>query len=220
MNSYDKTTWVNGGPPALNAAHLNKIEDALAEVIDLANGNHDDIGKRVEYITAEAVDNATETGKIYHTTVGSSKALIIPVGGTLSQVQFRLDRDGKIYSRRRSRLTTESPFPAWGSWTDISAAVDPAVIRQIIEAYNEEHGIDLTGVERMENRVDEINAQSDDEHYPTAGAVYDYAASKASYNYLNNQYTQLANEVAQLPATADVQTMIDNSIGGVLSGEY
>ena len=141
MNSYNKTTWVNGSPPALNAAHLNKIEDALAEVIDLANGNHEDIGKRVEYITAEAVDNATETGKIYHTTVGSSKALIIPVSGTLSQVQFRLDRDGKIYSRRRSRLTTESPFPAWGSFTDISAGVDPAVIRQIVEAYIEEHGI-------------------------------------------------------------------------------
>lgn len=177
MNSYNKTTWVNGSPPALNAAHLNKIEDALAEVIELANGNHDDIGKRVEYITAEAVDNATETGKIYHTSVGSSKALIIPVSGTLSQVQFRLDRDGKIYSRRRSRLTTESPFPAWGSWTDISAAVDPEVIREIVLQYLEEHGIDLTGVERTENRVDAINAQSDDEHYPTAGAVRNFVTT-------------------------------------------
>lgn len=176
-------------------------------------------GTKVSYVTDEAVDNATETGKIYHITVGSSKALIIPVSSTLSQVQFRLDRDGKIYSRRRSRLTTDSPFPAWGSFVDISAAVDPAVIRQIVEAYIEEHGIDLTGVERTENRVDAINAQSDDEHYPTAGAVYDYAASKASYNYLNNQYTQLANEVAQLPTTADVQQMIDDSIAAIPRAE-
>ena len=50
--------------------------------------------------------------------------------------------------------------------------------------------------------------------------IEDYAASKASYTYLNNQYTQLANDVAQLPTTADVQQMIDDSIGGVLSGEY
>lgn len=65
-----------------------------------------------------------------------------------------------------------------------------------------------------------ITAQSTHDQIPTAKAVYDYAASKASYNYLNNQFTQLANDVAQLPTTADVQQMIDNSIGGVLSGEY
>ena len=169
MNSYDKTTWVNGGPPAINAAHLNKIEDALAEVIALANGNHVDLDKKMEYVTSTTVDNATETGKVYYTTVGSSKALIVPVSGESSQVQFRLDRDGKIYSRRREKQN--GAFPAWGSFADISAGVDPEIIRQIVEAYIAEHGIDLTGVERTDNRVNAINAQSDDEHYPTAGAV-------------------------------------------------
>ena len=169
MNSYDKTTWVNGAPPALNAAHLNKIEDALAEVIALANGNHVDLDKKMEYVTSATVDNATETGKVYYTTVGSSKALIVPVSGDSSQVQFRLDRDGKIYARRREKRN--GAFPPWGSFADIAAGVGPEIIRQIVEDYIEEHGIDLTGVERTDNRVNAINAQSDDEHYPTAGAV-------------------------------------------------
>ena len=134
MNSYDKTTWVNGGPPAINAAHLNKIEDALAEVIALANGNHVDLDKKAEYVTSATVDNATETGKDYYTTVGSSKALIVPVSGDSSQVQFRLDRDGKIYARRRSRSSTTVDFPSWGifeqiGWTsaEIGAMIDSLV---------------------------------------------------------------------------------------------
>ena len=72
----------------------------------------------------------------------------------------------------------------------------------------------------LSNIVQTITSQSTHAQIPTAKAVSDYAASKASYNYLNNQYTQLANDVAQLPTTADVQQMIDDSIGGVLSGEY
>lgn len=32
--AYSKTTWVNGGPPALSAENLNKIEDELADVSD------------------------------------------------------------------------------------------------------------------------------------------------------------------------------------------
>lgn len=127
----------------------------------------------VEYVTSASVDNATETGKVYYTTVGSSKALIVPVSGDSSQVQFRLDRDGKIYSRRREKQN--GAFPEWGSFADIAAGVDSEVVRQIVdqivEDYIEEHGIDLTGVERTENRVSAINAQSDDETYPTAGAV-------------------------------------------------
>lgn len=123
----------------------------------------------VEYVTSASVDNATETGKVYYTTVGSSKALIVSVSGESSQAQFRLDRDGKIYARRREKQN--GAFPAWGSFADIAAGVDPEIIRQIVEAYIAEHGIDLTGVERTENRVNAIDAQSDDEHYPTAGAV-------------------------------------------------
>ena len=72
----------------------------------------------------------------------------------------------------------------------------------------------------LSNIVQTITSQSTHAQIPTAKAVYDYAASEASYNYLDNQYTQLANDVAQLPTTADVQQMIDDSIGGVLSGEY
>ena len=137
MNSYDKTTWVNGAPPALNAAHLNKIEDALAEVIALANGNHVDLDKKMEYVTSATVNNATETGKVYYTT--TDKALIIPVSAEFSQAQFRLARDGKIYARRREKRN--GAYPEWGSFADIAAGVDPEVVRQIVENYISEHGI-------------------------------------------------------------------------------
>jgi len=87
-------------------------------------------------------------------------------------------------------------------------SLDSAVVNSLIATY-------LASVKSQT-----ITAQSTHAQIPTAKAVYDYAASKASYNYLNNQYAQLENDVAQLPTTPEVQQMIDNSIGGVLSGEY
>ena len=91
-------------------------------------------GTKVSYVTNATVDNAAETGKVYYTTVGSSKALIVPVSGDSSQVQFRLDRDGKIYARRRSRSSTSVDFPEWGAfeqtgWTqvEIGAMIDSLV---------------------------------------------------------------------------------------------
>ncbi len=69
----------------------------------------------------------------------------------------------------------------------------------------------------LSNIVQTITAQSTHNQIPTAKAVYDYTASKASYTYLNNQYTQLANDVAQLPSTADVQQMIDSLVDPTLS---
>lgn len=87
-----------------------------------------------EYVNNATVDNATETGKVYYTTVGSSKALIVPVSGDSSQVQFRIDHDGKIYARRRSRSSTTVDFPSWGifeqiGWTsaEIGAMIDSLV---------------------------------------------------------------------------------------------
>lgn len=96
-------------------------------------------GTKVSYVTSATVSNATETGKVYYTTVGSSKALIVPVSGESSQVQFRLDRDGKIYSRRREKRN--GAYPEWGSFADIAAGVDPEVVRQIVENYISEQGI-------------------------------------------------------------------------------
>lgn len=177
-------------------------------------------GTKVSYVTDESVSNAVETGKVYYTEVGSSKALIVPVSSESIQAQFRLDRDGKIYSRRRSRLTTESPFPAWGSFVDISAGVDPEVIREIVLQYLEEHGIDLTGVERTANRVNVVNTQSDDEHYPTAGAVYDYAAPKSGLSYLNNQLNQLTNEVNQKANTSDIPDISGKADKATTLGGY
>ncbi len=32
--AYSKTTWVNGGPPALSAENLNKMEDSIYDSSD------------------------------------------------------------------------------------------------------------------------------------------------------------------------------------------
>ena len=176
MDSYVKSFFIDETEPPLDAAHLNKIEDALAEVIALANGNHVDLDKKMEYVTSATVDNATTDGTIYYTDVGSSKALIIPVSGRSSQAQFRLDRDGKIYSRRREKQNGE--FPPWGDWTDLSAAIDPAVIRQIVLQYLDEHGVDLTGAEKTSNKANSFTeGDADATHYPTTLAVKNYVAA-------------------------------------------
>lgn len=75
---------------------------------------------KVSYETDVPVDSATGTGTIYHASVGGSKALIIPVSSDTSQVQFRLDRDGKIYVRRRE--IQGGSFPNWGAFVDITSS--------------------------------------------------------------------------------------------------
>ena len=148
-------------------------------------------GTKVSYVTSATVNNATENGKVYYTT--TDKALIVPVSGEFSQAQFRLARDGKIYSRRRSRSSTSVDFPAWGSFADISAGVDPEtiqeIIRQIVEAYIAEHGIDLTGVERTANKVTAVNSSATDTQYPSAKAVYD--AIQTAIGTIETQLSQV-----------------------------
>lgn len=115
----------------------SSYSEIVAEIV-AARGDYDNLAQALShlmgFLSSETVDNATETGKVYYTTVGSSKALIVPVSGDSSQVQFRLDRDGKIYARRRSRSSTSVDFPAWGAfeqtgWTsaEISAMIDSLV---------------------------------------------------------------------------------------------
>ena len=174
-------------------------------------------GTKVSYITSATVDNATETGKVYYTT--TDKALIIPVSAEFSQVQFRLARDGKIYARRRSRPSTSVDFPPWGSFADISAGVDPEtiqeIIRQIVEAYIAEHGIDLTGVERTDNRVNAINSDSTDTQYPSAKAVYTELSGKADKS---NTYTK--SEVDSLVSGGVVPQYVIDEAESVLAKAF
>lgn len=152
-----------------------------------------EISGKVTFVETPNPGNATETGKVYYATVGSSKALIVPVSGRASQVQFRLDRDGKLYSRRRSRPSASVDFPPWGDWTDLSAAIDPAVIpdviSQIVLQYLDEHGVDLTGVERTANKVTAIGSSSNDTQYPSAKAVYD--AIQTAIGTIETQLSQV-----------------------------
>jgi hypothetical protein len=42
--TYAQTTWVNGGAPAVDAAHLNNIEAGISSAVGVANdANHNAI---------------------------------------------------------------------------------------------------------------------------------------------------------------------------------
>ena len=138
-------------------------------------------GTKVSYVTNVTVDNATETGKVYYTTVGSSKALIVPVSGDSSQAQFRLDRDGKIYARRRSRSSTSVDFPAWGTFEQVEWK--QSEIENMIATY-------LANV-----KVQSITAQSTHDQIPTAKAVYDWTGNYI--NVLTDRETALDGIVSQ-----------------------
>jgi len=179
----------------------SSYSEIVAEIV-AARGDFDNLAQALShlmgFISSETddnvtVDNATETGKVYYTTVGSSKALIIPVSGRSGQAQFRLDRDGKIYARRRSRSSTSVDFPPWGSFADISAGVDPEIIpeiiRQIVEDYIAEHGIELTGVERTANKVTAVDSSATDTQYPSAKAVYE--AIQTAIGTIETQLSQV-----------------------------
>lgn len=176
------------------AQALSSCSEIVAEIA-AARGDYDNLAQALShlmgFLNSEIVNNATDTGKIYYTT--TKKALIIPVSTEFSQTQFRLDRDGKIYARRRSRPSTSVDFPEWGSFVDISVGVDPetieGIIRQIVEAYIAEHGIDLTGVERTANKVTAIGSGSTDTQYPSAKAVYN--AIQTAIGTIETQLSQV-----------------------------
>lgn len=98
----------------------SSYSEIVAEIV-AARGDFDNlseaIASKVTFVETNNPNTATENGKVYYTT--TDKSLIIPVSAEFSQVQFRLARDGKIYSRRRSRSSTSVDFPAWGTFEQV-----------------------------------------------------------------------------------------------------
>ena len=60
----------------------SSYSEIVAEVV-AARGDYDNLAQALShlmgFLSSATVDNATENGKVYYTTVGSSKALIVPV---------------------------------------------------------------------------------------------------------------------------------------------
>ena len=185
----------------------SSYSEIVAEVV-AARGDYDNLSEAIEskvsFVETTDPDTATDNGVWYKVRTNTENFALFAISTTAQQAQFRITSTGTIGIRRR--YLSNGAFPAWGAFDQVGWK--QSEIENMIATY-------LASV-----KIQTITAQSTHDQIPTAKAVYDYAASKASYNYLNNQYTQLANDVAQLPTTADVQQMIDDSIGGVLSGEY
>lgn len=74
---YDKTRWNDGGAPAINATHLNNIEDGIEQVNQLVSG---------EYIFENILSiSEADKDKSY---AGTGSTFIIPDLGRLNKAQF------------------------------------------------------------------------------------------------------------------------------------
>lgn len=51
--NYDKTTWTNNGPPAINATQLNRIEDGIADCAEQINTNTEAIATNTNNIQTQ-----------------------------------------------------------------------------------------------------------------------------------------------------------------------
>ena len=47
--AYTKTTWVNGGAPAINSANLNKIEQGILDGQDITESSSNSAGSWIKY---------------------------------------------------------------------------------------------------------------------------------------------------------------------------
>lgn len=101
MNSYNKTHWVNGSAPALNAQNLNKIENGIEDAVNAINAmDSDQNGKvNIKAVVDDAIDTADEYNTIYLHRVGSNYRGLVFFSGYsnyaagVSVTQFRLTRD-------------------------------------------------------------------------------------------------------------------------------
>ena len=62
LNKYDQTHWTNGSTPAIDADHLNKIEQGIFDVTEATNKSIGAVNKLNENVTSldtnlTAVDN-------------------------------------------------------------------------------------------------------------------------------------------------------------------
>ena len=52
VNKYDPTTWNNGATPAIDADHLNKIEQGISDVTEATNKSIGAVNKLNENVTS------------------------------------------------------------------------------------------------------------------------------------------------------------------------
>lgn len=129
MNSYNKTTWINGQAPALSAENLNNIENGIEAVTN-------EVIKSVQNVQLNGstpypnVDSAIENDIVYRVFAegsGNPRGWLWFCGSKyyvdVEVAQIRIDREGKLY--RRVGIANKGTV-TWGStWEQIDiTAID------------------------------------------------------------------------------------------------
>lgn len=78
--AYSKTIWQNGAAPALDAAHLNNIEDGIEALDVRVSANEADIAVNTAAINTTNTNVATNTGSISTINNTIASAAIIRTG--------------------------------------------------------------------------------------------------------------------------------------------
>ena len=105
---------------------LQKELTAGANILIDANGNISVTGvtKYKEELNYTQLDNCTENGVLYYTTIGGYDAFIVARNGFDHIRQFAIVGDKRLITRRKQKETSWQPAGEWSAWEEIGGADD------------------------------------------------------------------------------------------------
>ncbi|MEE0874617.1 MAG: hypothetical protein UIH27_14275 [Ruminococcus sp.] len=134
MDPYNKTTWVNGSLPAINAENLNHIEDGIADVTDFASELDDRKADASSVYTKAEVDTAVsakaDASNVYtkaETDARIAEAAPSDIGG---YVEDYLDEHSELFTGY-TKAEADSTFK-----TKVQADIDHSVLNTRIGNIN------------------------------------------------------------------------------------
>ena len=192
MDPYNKTTWVNGSLPAINAENLNHIENGIADVTDFVSELDDRKADASNVYTKAEVDAAV-----------SAKA-------DASNVYTKAEVDAAV----NAKADADSVYTKSETDARIAEAA-PSDIGGYVEDYLDEHSEFFTGYTKSEtDSTFKTIADADRDHSVLNTRIGNINRSISTINdNIDNRYTK--SETDALVAAA-----IQTAIGGVENGSY
>lgn len=239
MNSYNKTHWVNGSAPALNAQNLNKIENGIEDAVNAINAmDSDQNGKvNIKVVVDDAIDTADEYNTIYLHRVGSNYRGLVFFSGYsnyaagVSVTQFRLTRDQGF--QYRTGISQGSHQYTWDKtyseqWTPIAAdKVDKSTLIAGLSLEGDISVSDLAEaladalfdelhLEDYASLADESKARVTDLKQVSKGQYY-YSEERGVIGIKTSEATEISSETAPTYIEAYTTDKIDDMLGDVES---
>lgn len=235
MNSYNKTHWVNGSAPALNAQNLNKIENGIEDAVNAINAmDSNQNGKvNIKAVVDDAIDTADEYNTIYLHRVGSNyRALVFFSGYSnyaagVSVTQFRLTRDQGF--QYRTGISQGSRQYTWDKtyseqWTPIADdKVDKTTLIAGLNLESDISAADLADVLYDELSLEDYALLADESKAsvidlkPVAKGQYYYSEERGVIGVKTSEATDISSETAPTYIEAYTTDKVDEMLGDIES---